>query len=180
MGVRRGLIKIQKRNWCMRTVSQKHRHYKRNWDSLRGKINMQSCAVLSQCRWIIALECDLCTAQQNAGYPREALGLVSVNTGWQLEQKVELQSEFTSGPAMPAARYSGEREGGGNRGEWWDRPWGAVVSLTHHAHGAEIRSEMMQGGKRVTARTPCEGQCAGGYLHPPKSYWPKNEVTKIR
>lgn len=30
--------------------------------------------------------------QQNAEYPRETLGLVSVNTGRQLEQKVELQS----------------------------------------------------------------------------------------
>ena len=59
---------------------------------------------------------------KNAEYPREALGLVSENTGWQLEQKVALRNEFTSGPAVPAVHYSGETEGGVNAGidleEW--------------------------------------------------------------
>lgn len=56
-------------------------------------------------------------AQQNAKYPREALGLVSVNTGWQLEQMAELQNEFTAGPNVLAVHYSGEKEGEGDSGE---------------------------------------------------------------
>lgn len=55
-------------------------------------------------------------AQQNSEYPRETLGLVSLNTGRQLEQKVELQTELTSGLVMPAIHYSGEKEGGGGQG----------------------------------------------------------------
>lgn len=37
-------------------------------------------------------------------------------------KKVELQNELTSGPAVPAVHYPGEKEGGGDRGERRDRP----------------------------------------------------------
>lgn len=62
-----------------------------------------------------------CTAEQNAEYPGEALGLASVNTGWQLEQMVQLQNEFTAGPSALTALFpeeSGERRD--RRTSWSD------------------------------------------------------------
>lgn len=49
-------------------------------------------------------------AQQNTEYPGEALRLVSVNTSWQLEQKIEMQNEFTSGPIMLLPYFGDKKE----------------------------------------------------------------------
>lgn len=50
-------------------------------------------------------------APKDKSTKREALGLVLVNTVWQLEQKVKLQNEFTSGPIVPGVHYSGDKKG---------------------------------------------------------------------
>lgn len=53
--------------------------------------------------------------------PRGSLG-ISLSEYRLAIKKVELQKEFTSGPAVLAVHYSGEKEGGGDRGERWDGP----------------------------------------------------------
>lgn len=91
----------------------------------------------------------------NAEHPREAFGLFSVNTGWQLEQKVEPQNELRSGLTVPAVLYSEgreterEREGKegteGNGGIDLEQPLLAQYIM---CISAEIKNETMQGGKQ--------------------------------
>lgn len=54
-----------------------------------------------------------------------------MSTGWQLQQKAELQKDFTSGPIMLAVHYSEERHGGEDGGKRMGRPSRVIVSSAH-------------------------------------------------
>lgn len=70
--------------------------------------------------------------------PRGRLGISLSEYGLAIKE-VELRNEFTSGPAVPALHCSGEKEGGGDRGERWDRPLMHCACNHSSCDGAEIR-----------------------------------------
>lgn len=60
-----------------------------------------------------------------------------MNTDVQLEQEVELQSEFTSGHSVQAEHYSGERGAEGTEANWGRE---TQEGLQLSCIGAEIRN----------------------------------------
>lgn len=127
---------------------------------------MQSCTVLSQCRWIIALKSNLCAAQQKCRVPKGSLG-ISLS-----EYRLAIRAEGSTAEWIHIrARRAGCTLlwGDRRRGERWDRPWGVIVSTMHHVLMLEIKNQMMQKGKQqwklgMTDSTPVRDSVQFGVL----------------